>query len=118
MGEFVSKHDIPFGELTAANPVERQITIPPSHTRWTILVTPKHDGGGSPNDASVVVQYGVEDDFFPSNPGGGASVATVNKANIITREDAVNRIKLVVTPGADPQVDGGILIRLFVSRSP
>lgn len=117
MGEFVSSHDIPIGELVAATPVEREITLPPAHALWTVLVTPKHDGGGSPNDASVEVKYGVGDDYFPSNPGGGASVATINKANIISREDAINRIKLVVTPGANPQVDGGILIRLFMSRS-
>ena len=41
----------------------------------------------------------------------------MNKANIITREDVVNKVRLVLTPGAAPLPDQGIRIRLFIARA-
>lgn len=116
MGEFVSKHDLAVADLAPSTAINVDIPIPVGADRWTILVTPRHKGAGSPPDPTVQVQYLIGGEFFVTNPSGAPVPAALNKANIITREDVVNRVRLVVTPGASPLPDNGIKIRLSMSR--
>ncbi len=115
--EYVSKHDILAAELTAAgagNDVIKEIPIPPAATRWTVLVTPI-DSGPAGTDPTAKFQYRSAGTWYDTNPVLSVP-AVVNSANVTTREDVVNRIRLVLTLGTDPQPDGGVEVRLYIQR--
>ena len=116
MSEFSSNHDIPNAELVAATPggtVERIVPIPVAADRWTLLIVPI-DGAAGP-DPTFDLEYDVGGAFFPTNPATSAT-AKRDEANIITREDVVNRVKVKITNGGTVII-GDVLIRLFISRS-
>lgn len=115
--EFVSEHDIPVAELTTAGAggtVSREIPIPPGARIWTVLVHPI-DSGPATADPTAKYQYQIQGVFKDTNPALSAP-AVRNKINITSREDAVNRVKLVLTLGVDPQPDGGVEVRLSMTR--
>lgn len=117
MGEFVSSHDVAVGDLAPSTPINVDIPIPVGADRWTVLITPRHVGAGTPPDPTVQIQYDVGGEFFETNPAGAAVSVELNKANIVTREDVVNRIRLVLTPGIAPLPDNGIKIKLLMART-
>ena len=117
MGEAISVHDIAAVDLTASTLSTVDIKIPTGFRVWTLLIAPEHTGGGVPPDPAYSLDYDVGGKFFVPNPTPAAATATLNKATIISREDAVNRVRLNITPGALPLPDQGIRIRLYGSRS-
>lgn len=120
MGEFVKSYDIPQSEIAAlgggGGTIERIIDLPPAHDGWSVIVTPKHGGGGSPTNPNTVYKYHVGDnEFLETNPPS-SNAAIVNQANVITRNDHIPRVKLEIAySGTIP--DGDTLVRLFMSRS-
>lgn len=81
--------------------------------RWSLIITPR-DAAGTNTDPSVDVKYWTGTDYQSSNPATGGT-ATKNKANVITREDAVTKVLVTVRAGANP-VDGGVDVALFGTR--
>lgn len=113
MAEFAGAFDLAPGDLSPSTAVEVEIPVPPAAHRWSLYITPK-DSGSAP-DPATVLQYGIGGSFYPTNPPSSMA-AVMNTANIVTREDVVNRLKLIITPGASVP-DGGIEIRLYMARS-
>lgn len=116
MGEFVGSFDLAPGDLSPSSDHDVEILIPAAAKTWTILVAPHHTGGGVPPDPDVEVFYQVGQDFLASNPPGAPQAATLNKANVITRSDAVHKILLRVSTGIAPVPDQGIKIKLSTTR--
>jgi len=118
VGEFVSKHDILVADWNGLSPVERIIKIPVSAARWTLLITPFDSGPAS--DPTADLEYDIgNDQFLATNPASSV-VAVIGTANVVTREDVVNRIKLKLTPSvAAPNGNSGLIgvaIRLLIAR--
>lgn len=113
MAEFVRKYDVTAGQLAPATPFPIDITIPPSAAKWSLHITPI-DGGGGPAPG-IELQYDAgSGDYKNTNPPASA-VAQKNVVNIITRDDAINKVRLVITPGASVP-DGGVKVSLFITR--
>lgn len=111
--ERISKQTIE--ALTANDTDELEFKIPSGFQRWTLHVVPIHAGGGSPDEPTADVLYWVADDWRQVN-GTTPAAAVVNKANVVTREDVVARIKLTLLNGATVP-DGGAVVELWGDRA-
>ena len=84
-------------------------------TRVTCLIVPIHAGAGDPT-ATVEVYYLVNGVWRRRNPGGTGNL-NINEANVITSEDVVLGMRVVVAKtGTNPDPDGGWDIEWNIER--
>lgn len=112
--EFLTKRVV---VLTASDTDEVDFVLPPWAIGFSFMVIPKDDGTGAPPDAPTLkIQYGASDgEHYDTNPPGTAATV-VNEANVVTRSDGMNKLRLVLTNGATPP-NGGALIELYAARA-
>lgn len=114
--EFVGAFDITQAEIAIAganNPVEREIPIPIGASRWTLIVVPKSVGAA--DNPTLTLQHDVGGVFFGITPAVSVA-AVINTSNALNREEAVSRVKVILTNPAANLQDGDTLVRLFMSR--
>ena len=122
MAEFIAERDILVGDWAGLTPISKVFSVPPGMMTWSIHIVPKDSGpAGDPN---ILMEYGVGSEFFPINPPANLA-APVNQDSVVTRSDAVNKIRITVTPSVavpdgnvlpvDPN-SVSVLLRLLGSR--
>jgi hypothetical protein len=112
MGEFAGSFDIPAANIADATPFTIEVPISVPAKRWSAYLIPVD--GGAATDPSVDMEYKIGDNYYPLNPAASMT-AVRNKANIVTREDVINGLKFIVTPGAT-KFDGDFICRLYIER--
>lgn len=95
--------------------VAEDVRIPPGFTRWTLLIL-LQNVSASPDPVVMDIEYQVGNKgFHTRNPPGTGTTLELNKANVVTSEDAVPKVKLQFTAGATLP-DGDLTVVLLGAR--
>ena len=100
--------------LVGATPQDLDLRILASYKRWTVIITPIDSGPSDPVTLDVSYEVGGGA-FAPRNPPNAPATLVLNRANIITSEDVVNKIRLSFVPGVTAP-DGVVKVVLNGAR--
>jgi hypothetical protein len=90
-----------------------EFVVPSNIRRWTLAITPTHtDDEVTPGALTFELEYwDGKDSYRPTNPVTSGTLS-LNSANIITREDVIDKFRCRITNEA-PRVDGEYRLNLM-----
>ena len=113
MAELISETDIALSEWVGLIPISRVFAIPTGIVSWSIHIVPLDNAAAG--DPLITLEYGLGDSFFPINPPSSIP-AVINSDSVVTRSDAIDRVRLTVAPAlAVP--NGGVALPLPSTKS-
>ncbi len=100
--------------LTANEEDHLDFVLPSGFASWSLLVVPRHVGGGTPDSPDARLQYFVGGTYYDVNAETPVAAAP-NEVCAYSRSDLIPRIRLILDNGASPP-DNGAVAQLFGVR--